>query len=228
VATEPAFLDPGGALRGGGNMAAVHLATAIGGGLFLGFVSAVAFATILAVVAGLTLSGASAISHDIYASVIRKGAADSRDELRVSRWTVLGIAVAAILLGILFEQQNVAFMVSLAFSLAASGNFPVLLLSILWRGCTTRGAVAGGTLGLLTALVLTILSPAVWVTVLGYAEAPFPFTSPAIVSMPLAFLTIWIVSALDRSGRAEQDRQGYLAQRVRSETGIGATRASAH
>lgn len=221
VATDPAYLDPAGGLRGGGNMAAVHLATAIGGNLFLGFVSAVAFATILAVVAGLTLSGASAVSHDIYASIIRKGAANSSDELRVSRWTVLALAVIAIVLGMLFEKQNVAFMVSLAFSLAASGNFPVLLLSVLWSGCTTRGAVWGGSIGLIVALVLTGLSPAVWEKVLGLSSAPFPYTSPAIISMPLAFLVIWIVSTLDRSERAALDRAGYVQQRVRSETGIG-------
>jgi cation/acetate symporter len=228
VGTDPSYLESGGKLRGGSNMAALHLADAIGGNLFLGFVSAVAFATILAVVAGLTLSGASAVSHDIYASVLRKGAVEAKDELRVSRWTVLSLAVIAIILGIVFETQNVAFMVSLAFSLAASGNFPVLLLSMLWSGCTTRGAVWGGSIGLLTALVLTVLSPAVWQGVLGQGDAPFPYTSPAFFSMPLAFLVIWLVSRTDKSARADQDRAGYMAQRVRSETGIGATQAHEH
>ena len=228
VGTDPAYLDEAGKLRGGGNMAAVHLADAIGGSLFLGFVSAVAFATILAVVAGLTLSGASSVSHDIYASVIRKGTAEPRDELRVSRWTVLALAIIAMVLGILFEKQNVAFMVSLAFSLAASGNFPVLVLSMLWGGCTTRGAVWGGSIGLLSALVLTILSPAVWEKVLGPPDAPFPFASPAIIAMPLAFIVIWAVSRLDRSERARRDRDGYAAQRYRAETGIGAVAASEH
>jgi cation/acetate symporter len=228
VGANPAFADPAGGLRGGGNMAAIHLATAIGGNLFLGFVSAVAFATILAVVAGLTLAGASAVSHDIYASVIRKGEASSDEELKVSRRTVLVLAVAAILLGILFEKQNVAFMVSLAFSLAASGNFPVLLLSVLWSGCTTRGVVWGGSIGVVTALVLTILSPAVWVSTFGNVEPLFPYSSPTIFSMPLAFFTIWLVSRLDHSGRAAADRAGYAAQRVRSETGIGSTGAAEH
>jgi cation/acetate symporter len=228
VGTNASFLDPAGGLRGGGNMAAIHLADAIGGNLFLGFVCAVAFATILAVVAGLTLAGASAVSHDLYASVFRKGRASSEEELRVSRRTVLALAVAAILLGIIFEKQNVAFMVSLAFALAASGNFPVLLLSILWKDCTTRGVVAGGTLGVVVALVLTILSPAIWVNVFGYAEPVFPYSSPTIFSMPLAFFTIWLVSILDRSGRAAVDRAGYVEQRVRSETGLGATGASSH
>jgi cation/acetate symporter len=228
VGTNPGYLDAEGALRGGGNMAAVHLAHAVGGDLFLGFVSAVAFATILAVVAGLTLSGASAVSHDLYASVFRRGRADQAAELRVSRITVLVLAAVAIVLGVLFETQNVAFMVSLAFAIAASANSPVLLLSILWRGCTTRGVVAGGAVGLVLALGLTVLSPAIWVAVLGHGEAVFPYGSPAIFSMPAAFLTIWIVSLLDRSGRAAVDRGGYLAQRVRSETGIGASGASGH
>jgi cation/acetate symporter len=228
VATNPDYLEANGALKGGGNMAAIHLASAIGGNFFLGFVCAVAFATILAVVAGLTLAGASAVSHDLYASVIRKGKATSTEELRVSRRTVLVLAVVAILLGIIFEQQNVAFMVSLAFALAASGNFPVLLLSVLWPGCTTRGVVIGGTIGVVLALVLTILSPAVWVAVFGYAEPIFPYSSPTIFSMPLAFLVIWLVSITDRSGRAAVDRAAYPAQRVRSETGIGAAGASSH
>jgi cation/acetate symporter len=228
VATDPTFLDAAGALKGGGNMAAVHLADAIGGNLFLGFVSAVAFATILAVVAGLTLAGASAVSHDLYATIVRHGDADAKDELRVSRITVVALAAVAILLGILFEKQNVAFMVSLAFALAASGNFPVLLLSLLWKGCTTRGVVAGGTIGVLLALLLTLLSPAIWVTILGHKTAVYPFSSPTLFSMPLAFFVIWLVSTLDRSPRAAVDRAAYPAQRVRSETGIGASRASDH
>ncbi|MES2339139.1 MAG: cation acetate symporter [Pseudomonadota bacterium] len=228
VATDASYLDADGLLKGGSNMAAIHLAQAVGGNLFLGFISAVAFATILAVVAGLTLSGASAVSHDLYASVFRKGRVDQAQELRVSRITVLVLAVIAIVLGIAFEKQNVAFMVSLAFALAASGNFPVLLLSLLWSGCTTRGVVAGGLAGVLLALVLTILSPAVWVTALGNPAAIFPYGSPAIFSMPVAFFVIWIVSITDRSGRAAVDRGGYAAQAVRQETGIGAEGASAH
>jgi len=227
IGTNPAWVTEAGALRTG-NMAAIHLAEAIGGNLFLGFVSAVAFATILAVVAGLTLSGASAVSHDLYATVFRKGQANSDDELRVSRITVLVLALLAIALGIAFEQVNVAFMVSLAFALAASGNFPVLILSIFWKGCTTRGVVVGGLAGVLLALVLTILSKPIWVDILGNATAIFPYASPAIFSMPLAFLTIWIVSLLDRSPRAAVDQAGYLHQRVRSETGIGASGASDH
>jgi cation/acetate symporter len=228
VATDPGYLDGEGGLRGGGNMAAIHLAHAIGGDAFLGFISAVAFATILAVVAGLTLSGASAVSHDLYATVFRKGAADSAEELRVSRITTAVLGVVAVLLGIAFEKQNVAFMVSLAFALAASGNFPVLILSLLWKGCTGRGAMIGGFLGLFSAFVLTILSPAIWVNILHYEAAPFPYSSPAIISVPIGFLSIWLFSLLDRSPRAKIDRAGYRQQRIRAETGIGAVEAVQH
>ena len=228
VGTDGNYLDGEGALRGGGNMAAIHLAHAIGGNAFLGFISAVAFATILAVVAGLTLSAASAVSHDLYATVFKNGGASSADELRVSRMTTLALGALAVLLGLVFEKQNVAFMVSLAFALAASGNFPVLILSLLWSGCTTRGAAWGGTIGLLTAFVLTLLSPAVWTTTFGLGPAPFPYSSAAIFSVPAGFLSIWLISLLDRSPRAAVDRAGYTAQRVRAETGIGAFAASDH
>jgi cation/acetate symporter len=230
VLTNPEFLDAKGALKGGGNMAAVHLANAVGGNIFLGFISAVAFATILAVVAGLTLSGASAVSHDLYATVFKKGKADTRSELGVSRVTTVALGVLAVTLGILFEKQNIAFMVSLAFAIAASANFPVLFMSVLWKGCTTRGAVVGGFLGLVSSVVLTVLSDSVWVQVLGYPKgsAPFPYTSPALFSMTLAFVSIWLVSITDRSARGRIDRAGFLAQQVRSETGIGAASAAAH
>jgi cation/acetate symporter len=217
-------------LKGGGNMAAVHLARSVGGNWFLGFISAVAFATILAVVAGLTLSGASAVSHDLYASVIKKGKADSADELRVSKITTVALGIVAVVLGIAFEKENVAYMVMLAFVIAASTNFPVLFMSVLWKGCTTRGAVAGGFVGLVLAVTLTVGSASVWEAVMHYPKgsAWFPYNSAAIFSIPAAFFTIWLVSVLDRSARAIQDRIGYLAQQVRSETGIGALGASGH
>ncbi len=217
-------------LKGGGNMAATHLANAVGGDLFLGFISAVAFATILAVVAGLTLAGASAVSHDLYATVIKEGKADQAAEMRVSKITTLVLAVVAILLGIAFEKQNVAYMVMLAFAIACSANFPVLLMSVMWKDCTTKGAVVGGFVGLLASAGLTILSPAVYEAVMGNPKgsAPFPYGSPALFSMTAAFLTIWIVSKLDGSERARIDREGYPAQMVRSETGIGASGASGH
>ncbi len=217
-------------LKGGGNMAAIHLSNAVGGDLFLGFISAVAFATILAVVAGLTLAGASAVSHDLYATVIKEGKADQAAEMRVSKITTLFLAVLAIILGIAFEKQNVAYMVMLAFSIACSANFPVLLMSVMWKDCTTKGAVVGGFVGLLAAAGLTILSPAVYEAVMGNPKgsSPFPYGSPALFSMTAAFLTIWIVSKLDGSARAQIDRDGYPAQFVRSETGIGAAGASGH
>ena len=230
VLTNPEFLDAKGAMIGGTNMAAVHLAHAVGGNVFLGFISAVAFATILAVVAGLTLSGASAVSHDIYATVIKGGKADSATELKVSRVTTVALGILAVLLGIAFEKQNIAFMVSLAFAVAASANFPVLFLALLWKGCTTRGAVIGGFLGLISSVVLTILSPSVWEATLGYAKgsAPVPYTSPALFSMTIGFVGIWLFSVLDTSARGKKDRDGFLAQQVRSETGIGAAEASSH
>ncbi|CAL93595.1 cation acetate symporter [Azoarcus olearius] len=230
VSTNPQFLDAKGGLLGGGNMAAIHLANAVGGNIFLGFISAVAFATILAVVAGLTLSGASAVSHDLYATVFKNGNADSAAELRVSRITTICLGVIAVVLGIAFEKQNIAFMVSLAFAIAASANFPVLFMSVLWKDCTTRGACWGGFLGLITAVGLTVVSPSVWEATLGNPKgsALFPYTSPALFSMAAGFLGIWLFSILDNSARAKEDRAGYLAQSVRSETGIGAAAASAH
>jgi cation/acetate symporter len=217
-------------LKGGGNMAAVHLAKAVGGDMFMGFISAVAFATILAVVAGLTLSGASAVSHDLYASVWRHGNVDSATELRVSKITTVCLGIFAVLLGIVFEKQNVAFMVMLAFAVACSANFPVLFMSVLWKNCTTKGAVAGGTVGLIMSVALTIVSPAVWEASLGHPKgsAMFPYASPAIFSMTAAFLVIWIVSLLDKSTQAAKERALFPAQLVRSETGVGSSSASGH
>ena len=230
VLTNPQFLDAKGGLLGGGNMAAIHLANAVGGNVFLGFISAVAFATILAVVAGLTLSGASAVSHDIYATVLKGGKADSAAELRVSKATTIALGIIAVVLGIAFEKQNIAFMVSLAFAIAASANFPVLFMSVLWKDCTTKGAVIGGFLGLISSVVLTVVSPSVWEATLGNPKgsALFPYTSPALFSMTIGFVGIWLFSVLDRGARAQKDRAGFLAQQVRSETGIGAAGASGH
>ena len=231
VGTEPRyFVDGklGGALVGGGNMVAMHLAQAVGGNLFLGFLSAVAFATILAVVAGLTLAGASAISHDLYVTVIKRGQASEAQEMRVSRLAVLGLGLVAITLGILFEQVNITFLVGLTFGIAASANFPVLIMAMYWPGLTTRGAIWGGLIGLASALSLVILSPTIWVTVLGQEKALFPYDHPALFSMPLAFLAIVVVSKLDRSARAALDRQGFADQNVRAETGLGISGATSH
>ncbi|NWL78953.1 cation acetate symporter [Pseudomonas taiwanensis] len=231
VGTDPQyFVDGklGGALVGGGNMVAMHLAQAVGGNLFLGFLSAVAFATILAVVAGLALAGASAISHDLYATVLKKGRASEKDEMRVSRIATVCLGLVAIGLGLLFEQMNIAFLVGLTFGVAASANFPVLIMAMYWKGLTTRGALCGGFVGLVSALVLVTLSPAVWVTVLGHAKAIFPYDHPALFSMPLAFAVIVLVSSLDRSARASRERAAYADQFVRAQTGLGAAAASNH
>ncbi len=234
VLTNPELADVAkGAIKGGAgtaNMAAVLVAKTVGGNVFYGFISAVAFATILAVVAGLTLSGASAVSHDLYATLIKGGNADSASELRVSRITTIVLGVIAVSLGIAFEKQNIAFMVSLAFAIAASANFPVLFLSILWKGCTTRGAVIGGFLGLASSVTLTFLSPAVWEVTLGNPKgsAWFQYSSPALFSMSLAFIGIWLFSITDRSKQAQQEREAFAAQQVRSETGYGASGASGH
>jgi len=234
VSTNPQFLTDAAkgltAIKGGSNMAAIHLANAVGGDVFLGFIAAVAFATILAVVSGLTLAGASAVSHDLYATVVKGGNANEQDEIRVSKITTVVLGVRAMGLGILFENVNVAFMVGLAFAIAASCNFPVLLMSMFYKGMTTRGAVIGGFLGLIAALLGVVLSPGVWVAVLGFPKgsAPVPYDNPALFSMTIAFVGIWLFSKLDSSARGKIDKDGYDAQYVRSQTGIGAAGASAH
>jgi cation/acetate symporter len=222
------YFGADGKITGGSNMAAIHLSHALGGDMLLGFISAVAFATILAVVSGLTLAGSSAISHDLYATLVLKGQRDEKKEIRASRIATVILGVIAVVLGVVFEKQNVAFMVGLAFCVAASANFPILLLSMYWRKLTTRGAVIGGTIGLLTALLLVILGPTVWVDALGYEKAIFPYKYPAIFSVSAAFIGIWIFSLLDRSTAAKAEQAAFDAQFVRSQTGIGASAASAH
>ena len=217
-----------GALTGGANMAAIHLSHALGGDLLLGFISAVAFATILAVVSGLTLAGSSAISHDLYATLLLKGERDEKKEIRASRIATICLGVIAVLLGIVFENQNVAFMVGLAFCVAASANFPILLLSMYWRRLTTRGAVIGGGLGLFTAVLLVFIGPTVWVDALGFEQAIFPYKYPAIFSISIAFIGIWLFSLLDKSKAAQAEQAAFDAQFVRSQTGIGAAGASEH
>jgi cation/acetate symporter len=217
-----------GKLIGGGNMAAIHLSHIVGGDIFLGFISAVAFATILAVVSGLTLAGASSISHDIYAIVIKKGLATETDEIKVSKRSVIVIGVVGVILGIAFENQNIAFMVGLAFAIAASANFPILFLSIYWSKLTTRGNSIGGFTGLITAVILVILSPTVWVDILHNAEAIFPYKHPALFSVTAAFVAIWFFSITDKSQRAKEEIEAYEAQNVRAETGIGADGAVDH
>ncbi|MDX9886577.1 cation acetate symporter [Thauera sp.] len=231
VGQNPQFFEGGvigGKVIGGGNMIAMHLANAVGGNLLLGFLSAVAFATILAVVAGLALAGASAISHDIYSRVIMKGKADEATELRVSKFATIGLGVVAVLLGMAFEKMNIAFMVALAFGVAASANFPVLILSMYWKGLTTKGALVGGYSGLISAVLFVLLSKSVWVDVLGNASAIFPYTQPALFSMPIAFFTTWLFSTLDSSKAAAAEKEAFEDQYVRAQTGVGASGASSH
>ena len=235
VFQNPAYLDMakqaidgGSPILGGNNMAAIHLSHAVGGDFFLGFISAVAFATILAVVSGLTLAGASAISHDLYASVLKKGNVDSMKEMKVSKIATVVLGIVAIIMGIMFEKQNIAFVVGLAFAIAASANFPILFLSMYWKKLTTRGAVIGGSIGLATAVLLVILGPIVWVQILGNAEAIFPYKYPALFSVTAAFVGIWFFSITDSSHDAEKEREAFEAQYIRSQTGIGAEGASEH
>ena len=228
VSTNPEFLDPIGGLLGGNNMSAIHLAKAVGGDIFLGFISAVAFATILAVVSGLTLAGASAVSHDLYANVFKKGKSNEKNEIRVSKITTVILGLIAISLGILFEKQNIAYMVGLAFAIAASTNFPVLFLSMFWRGLTTRGALIGGSLGLFTSVILVVLGPIVWVDIFGNTDPIFPSIYPAIYSISLAFLATWFFSVTDKSINAIEEKSRFDKQFVRSMTGIGAEGSNSH
>jgi cation/acetate symporter len=215
-------------ILGGSNMAAIHLSHAVGGDFFLGFISAVAFATILAVVSGLTLAGASAISHDLYASVIKRGQVDSMKEMRVSKIATVVLGIIAIFFGIAFEQQNIAFMVGLAFAIAASANFPILVLSMYWSKLTTRGAVIGGSMGLASAVIMVILSKVVWVSVLGNKVAIFPYEYPALFSVTIAFAATWFFSITDKSQNAKDEHAAFEAQYIRAQTGIGAEGASEH
>jgi cation/acetate symporter len=203
------------AVDAGGNMAAPLLAATVGGTAFFGFISAVAFATILAVVAGLTLSGAATLSHDLWVNVVRAGHANADEELIVARVATVALAVISIALGILFKGQNVAYMVGLAFAIAASANFPVLVLSIFWSRLTTAGAQASTIVGTVAALVLIWFSPAIQIDVLKNTEAWFPLRNPGIVSIPLAFATAILVSWLkpvpeEESGFHKLERRIHL------------------
>ena len=215
-------------LKGGTSMAAVYLSHSIGGNLFLGFISAVAFATILAVVSGLTLAGASALSHDIYANVIMKGKSTEAQEVWVSKLCVVGLGILAVILGILFEKQNVAYIVALTFSVAACANFPILVLAVFWRGLTTRGAVLGGYTGIFGSIILLIIGPTVWTKVLNMGPAIFPYDFPTFVVLPAVLIVSWIASVTDNSPQAQKERAAFEAQMVRSETGLGAEVAAAH
>jgi cation/acetate symporter len=184
------------AIDAGGNMAAPLLAQAVGGQAFLGFIAAVAFATILAVVAGLTLAGAATLSHDLWVHVVRRGTAGDAEQLRVARVATIVLGVLAIALGVAFEGQNVAYMVGLAFAIAASSNFPALVLAVFWRGFTTRAAQVSMLAGTVSSLLLIYFSPTIQVDLLGQPGAPFPLRNPGLVSIPLAFVVAIAVARL--------------------------------
>ncbi|MCP3675250.1 MAG: sodium/solute symporter [Gammaproteobacteria bacterium] len=228
VMGNPDYHDAAGKILGGGNMVALHVTHFMGGDWMLGFMSAVAFATILAVVAGLTLAGAATIAHDLYAKTFAKGEVSSEQEMKVSRIATFAIGGVSVILGIAFEYQNVAFIAALALAIAASVNFPILLMSMYWSKMTTKGAIAGGVVGLTSSIGLIILGPGVWVSVLGNADPIFPHAYPTFYSMPLAFIVIWFFSFIDKSPQAEKEQALFNEQFVRSETGIGISKASDH
>ncbi len=228
LTTNPEFLDAAGKLKGGQNMAAVQLSAAVGGDFLLGFISAVAFATILAVVSGLTLAGASAISHDLYANVFAHGNVDEQQEVRISKAATVALGIIAILLGIAFEKQNIAYLVGLTFAVAASANFPILITSVFWSKMTTKGALLGGWLGLISSTLFVILGPTVWTDVLKLGDPIFPYKNPALFSMTISFLGIIIGSLMDNSENGKQECAAYEAQDVRCQTGIGAEGAASH
>jgi cation/acetate symporter len=203
----------------GGNMAALLLAEQTGGTAFLGFIAAVAFATILAVVAGLTLSGASSISHDLYVHVFKNGVSNEKGEMSVARRATVALGILSIVLGLVFKGQNVAFMVGLAFSIAASANFPALLMSIIWKKFTTRGAVWSIATGAFLSIVLIVLSPTIWVDILQYPEAIFPLKNPALVSMSAAFLVGIVVSLASPEPEAAAK---FESEKLRTYLGVGA------
>jgi cation/acetate symporter len=203
----------------GGNMAAPLLAEFLGGTPFMGFIAAVAFATILAVVAGLTLAAASAMAHDLYLNVFKGGKATEGEQVKVAKIATVIFGITAILLGILFKGQNVAYMVGLTFAIACSGNFPAILLSILWKKITTQGAVWAIIIGSVSATVFIILSPTVWVEVLKNKEAIFPLRNPAIFSMSLAFLVAIVISLMAPDKEAEAK---FEDEQLRTFLGVGA------
>jgi len=198
ITGNPDYVTDTGALRGGSNMATLHLASFVGGDVLLGLIAAVAFATILAVVAGLNVAASSAISHDLYANVFARGRHDERKEAIVFRATSVVVGGLAILLGIAFEGQNIIYLTGMLYSVAASACFPILLMSIYWKRLTTIGAVTGGIVGLVSSVGLMILGPNIWVQVMGNAAPIFPIDNPAIISAPAAFIVMIVVSLLTR------------------------------
>ena len=216
---NPAYSTGGTGVIGGSNMVAIHLAQYVGGDIFMGFISAVAFATILAVVSGITLAAGATISHDLFSNVIRKGDCTVKEELFISRITVVVLGILGMYLAIIFEGQNVAILATFPLAIGASTNFPLLFLSMYWGGLTTRGALYGGYAGLILAVGLIIIGPNIWVEVIGYDKAIFPYAYPTLFSMGTSFLFCWFFSVTDKSKGAEQERAAFPEQLLRSQTG---------
>jgi cation/acetate symporter len=204
---DATYASASGALFGGNNLAPIHLASAVGGSVLAGFISAVAFATILAVVSGLIIAGASSAANDLVVGLSGRHL-EERTRLRISRISALAIGVLGIVFGLACEGQNVAYLLALATAIAASANFPLLLLAIYWDGLTTRGAVVGGAVGLVSSVVLTSMGPTIWSKVLGLGPAIFPYDSPALFTVPLTLLVCWLVSI----AKAEPEKDWRLAQ----------------
>ena len=213
------YVDEAGRIAGGANMIAVYLSRVVGGEVFFGFIAAVAFATILAVVSGILLSASAGVAHDLYARVLRRGDISDKAEIRVSRIATVAIGATAIGLSLLFKDLNVGVISTFVLAIAASVNFPVIILVLFWPRLTTRGALAGGAAGLAVATVLSVLSPTIWVEVLGNVNAIYPYAFPTLFSVLAAFGVALFVSLADGSDRAATDRNAYPAQLVRSELG---------
>lgn len=226
IAGNPHYHDAAGRLIGGGNMVVLHVADFLGGSLLLGFLAAVTFATVLAVVAGLTISAAATVAHDLYAGRSAGRGVSEKREMIVSRVAVVATGVIGIAGGLVFANQNVVLISNVAMAIAASANAPVLLAAISWRGLTTRGAVAGILVGLGTSVAFVLLGPQVMIDVMGRESAIFPYAYPTVVSLPLTFLAIWLVSKTDRSARAVSERAAFDEQLVMSETGIRTPRGA--
>lgn len=228
VSTNPDFFTDQGQLKGGTNMVAIHLANVLGGDILMGFMSAVAFATILAVVAGLIVAGSATIAHDVYAELICKGRPDAKKELKLTRIAAVVFCLLGMGVSILFQNQNVAFIAVMPLVIAASVNFPILLLGMYWRGFTTQGAVVGGIVGFISSVTLIILGPKVWVSIIGAEQALFPYDYPALFTMVAAFLTMFVVSKFDNSQAAQEDRQKFDQQLIASELATDVSAASNH
>ncbi|MGY8985975.1 MAG: sodium:solute symporter family transporter [Sphingomonadales bacterium] len=225
---DASILTDTGSLKGGVNMVAIHLSRIVGGDMIYGFMSAVSFATILAVVAGLTLSGAATISHDLYAYFSKDKNAEEGMEVKVTKYSTVVIGIVAVILGLAFEGQNVAVTAAIALAVAASVNFPIIVLSLYWKGLTTSGAVKGGYAGLVVCIVLILISPGIMVDVLDYEKAIYPYMYPTVIAMPFTFIALVVLSWLDKSRCGEKERVSFADQALHSELGTKVAEGKQH